>query len=575
MGYRDKSSDEPIIPDDELNEILDEYPQEAGLAVKLEPLAGLMPPAAASPPQPSSTPQPSGPSTTNMERAQQLFDAAWNALANNKMLGTRQDFNRLEPVRRMASVFYLIAKVGSPYKGLKIMDLESAASATARSIGTDSFSAAQMGWDHRGGYDWPDWLWRTIDDLRAAGGLLGNPEDQIELLDGSIIEIKPKARQHFWPGRLVQNALNLLTGDGGTVKSTIRDDLVARVTNGGLWPDGEKIAGGQGSVLMIIGEECWEDTVLPRLIHFKADLSRIQRLDSFKKGGQLIMWNFEHPEVVRAKLKTMPDCRLITIDPLSEFCGKYDINKMTDVKAMLAPYSRIAEEFGVTILITHHNNKNQGIKAAHKVSGSAGIINTVRAAWACTLDVEATAMTNQQDDGSPGVIRKKVYGFTCSKFNAGLEAKDLRYAVEPLDPDDPACLAKLTWETEGYFPSGDALAAAETNAAVNGGVQANQAKSLTADVMEMLKDLLKNGPMQSSEAEDMLKEQGATKQTIRDARQQLNIKPRKKMFHGVQCWVWGLPGWETQYPDHELNPKKHDSEKANFDESHGGIDAAV
>lgn len=45
----------------------------------------------------------------------------------------------------------------------------------------------------------------------------------------------------------------------------------------------------------------------------------------------------------------------------------------------------------------------------------------------------------------------------------------------------------------------------------------------------------------------MLKDQGGTKQTIRDGKRLLNIKPRKKMLHGENCWVWGLPGWEVLY----------------------------
>lgn len=84
----------------------------------------------------------------------------------------------------------------------------------------------------------------------------------------------------------------------------------------------------------------------------------------------------------------------------------------------------------MTILLVKHLVKGVTAKAVHKVSGSAGYVNSVRAAFVVAPDAE--------DDA------KKL--FLPLKFNLGPKPSGLQYALEPVSDVDQQRIV-------GHFPT--------------------------------------------------------------------------------------------------------------------------
>jgi hypothetical protein len=92
--------------------------------------------------------------------------------------------------------------------------------------------------------------------------------------------VVPKSIEWLWERRLPLGKFILLDGDPGLAKSILVMDWIARLTTGRGLPDSEKQFGG-GAVLVGL-EDSIEDTVVPRLIEAKADLSKISVLNTVK-----------------------------------------------------------------------------------------------------------------------------------------------------------------------------------------------------------------------------------------------------------------------------------------------------
>jgi hypothetical protein len=142
-------------------------------------------------------------------------------------------------------------------------------------------------------------------------------------------------------------------------------------------------------VLLVSCEDDYGDTVVPRLLAAGADLSRIHRVDGIKsKSGRPQPFSFAHYQQMREQLERQPNVRLVVIDPAGAYVGKagVDDHKDSELRTLLDPMAELAAERRVTFIIVKHLNKGVTAKAVHKVAGSAGYVNAVRAAFIVTPD---------------------------------------------------------------------------------------------------------------------------------------------------------------------------------------------
>lgn len=81
----------------------------------------------------------------------------------------------------------------------------------------------------------------------------------------------------LWDGYFPAGKLVIVDGDPSVGKSTVMLDLVARLSRAAAWPDGAE-CDESGDSLVMSAEDGLADTIVPRLLAAKADLSRVHAL---------------------------------------------------------------------------------------------------------------------------------------------------------------------------------------------------------------------------------------------------------------------------------------------------------
>ena len=61
---------------------------------------------------------------------------------------------------------------------------------------------------------------------------------------------------------------------------------------------------------------------------------------------------------------------MIGIDPITSYMGKIDSHRTTDVRAVLEPLSRFADETGIALVAITHPPKGAQSNALHSAAGS-------------------------------------------------------------------------------------------------------------------------------------------------------------------------------------------------------------
>ncbi len=197
----------------------------------------------------------------------------------------------------------------------------------------------------------------------------------------------------------------ILYGPGGIGKGRIVCNFAGRNSRG------ENASGEPGTTIMITPEDDSAETVAWRLRAERADLDRVIdmttldggapfRLDA--KGGsrassemalaraaselrdkidQLAAHDDEQRRLGVTDPALLANPTLVIIEPLLAVVGAAAINSDSGARHVLAPLQKIAEETGVTVLITHHSTKGGG-----DVAGSRAIINAPRVVYEMSRD---------------------------------------------------------------------------------------------------------------------------------------------------------------------------------------------
>jgi hypothetical protein len=243
------------------------------------------------------------------------------------------------------------------------------------------------------------------------------------LVTTCLATVRPEPVRFLVHGYIPLGKLVLFAGDGGHGKSALTLHLAACITQGrccfGL--KYEPLA--RAEVLLVSCEDDMADTVVPRLLAGGADLGRIFHVRGSKgKDGNITPFSLAEYQQMEEELRRRPDVRLVVIDPAGAYVGRtgVDDHKDSELRSLLDPMAELAARRRVTIGLVKHLNKGATAKAVYKVSGGAGYVNAVRAAYVIAPDIE-----------DPD---KKL--FLPIKYNLGLWPDGLAYRLEPLADDE-------------------------------------------------------------------------------------------------------------------------------------------
>ncbi len=335
-----------------------------------------------------------------------------------------------------------------------------------------------------------------------------------------LSDVEPEPIEWVWPGRIAIGKLTLFAGDPGIGKSLITSDIAARVSKGLPWPDTPE-APEPGSVIMLSAEDDPADTIRPRLDAAGADVSKVHLLQAVstinESDGTRIERTFSLERDVAALgevLASMPDARMVTIDPISAYLGKTDSHKNADIRGLLAPLAELAQRFRVAMVVITHLNKSAG-PPMYRSMGSLAFVAAARMVWAVAKDPKDAA-------------NRLMLPVKC---NIAKDSTGLSYRI--VEVNGAPCLA---WSPDPIDVAVDDVLAAGAEKKDTKGQQAID------EAADFLRQVLADGPVASK----LIKAEASTNggpswATIRRAQVELGIVPKPDRFGKGAIWMWALP----------------------------------
>ncbi len=340
--------------------------------------------------------------------------------------------------------------------------------------------------------------------------------------------IQPEHVSWLWDGRLPRGKLSIICGDPKSGKSVLACDLTARITTGAPFPDRLHVGPrSPAPVIILSGEDDPADTIVPRLIHAHADLTRVELIRGCTDPKSTTVRPFRlDTDLYRLEtlLDQHPATAAIFIDPLGCFLGDIDSHRNAEVRALLAPLGTLAAKYRVAVVcICHLTKGNLTTKTVYRISGSLGFAAASRATWLVIRDPEDAE-------------RRLLLNGGC---NLVADNGGLAYTIQP-SPDDPA-VPVVAWELDPVHVTADQALEQEVHAV-------NQSGAL-AETVAWLRNELASGPVLSRVLDSRANAEGISVPTLKRARALLKRTEGLRSIpqrdgKRVIGWLVGLPGTE-------------------------------
>jgi putative DNA primase/helicase len=323
----------------------------------------------------------------------------------------------------------------------------------------------------------------------------------------------------LWPGRIARGKVTIMAGNPGLGKSQITASLAAIVTTGGIWPV-DNIPCQIGSVIFLSAEDDPGDTIGPRLNAAGADLSKARYLKCVhtkNKQGKLLQKSFSlKTDITNLDkfLDEVQDVALLIIDPITAYLGETDSYKNAEVRALLSPLSELAAKHNLAVLAISHLNKAAGQDPLMRVSGSLAFVAAARAAFLIAQD--------PNDDNRRLLLPMK--------NNIGNDKTGLAFSIESYSLESGIYTSRIVWENEAVEVKAHEVMSSSPDP---------EETSALKEAVEFLSDLLKDRPLSVKKIKTLAHQSGHSWITIRRAKEQLGIRPKKEFLSGE--WIWRLP----------------------------------
>lgn len=367
-----------------------------------------------------------------------------------------------------------------------------------------------------------------IKQLYEDDNILDQMGSKSKIVLRKMSSVQPEPIQWLWPLRIALGKVTLIAGDPGLGKSMVTAAFAKHVTTGAPWPvDGTSCP--VGDVIMVSAEDDPSDTIRPRLDATEADVDRVHILDEVEdtdRDGSPIRRPFNIAKDIEAldeMLLDYPECRLITIDPISAYLGGTDSHNNADIRALLTPLAAMAGRHKVAIVVVTHLNKSSQANALYRASGSLAFVAAARAVYSVVKD--------------PDDPDKRL--FLPIKNNLGDDRTGFAYYIEQAANNSPM----IQWEPEPVETTLEEMADAVT-----------ERKPRPIDhAIKWLQAALTEGEVAADELKERAESVGIAWRTVERAKSKLGIDAQKHAFDGK--WMWSLPvvGQDQRYLNEVAN----------------------
>jgi hypothetical protein len=320
--------------------------------------------------------------------------------------------------------------------------------------------------------------------------------------------------------------VSLIAGREGIGKSLLLLWITAQITRG-ILPG--VYQGTPRPVFYCATEDSWQHTIVPRLIAAGADLCRVYRIEveavevSAGTSGVVELSLPRDCELLAAEIKRL-EVALLALDPLmSAVDRKVDTYNDRDMRTVLEPLARLADDTGCMVAGLGHFNKSGDSDPLNLITGSRAFTAVVRAVLAVARDPDA-------EDG--GCVISQV------KNNLGrLDLPNLTYTVQSATietPEGDAGVGRLHFTGESERSVRDILA---ESGMIN-------ERTERAECMDWLRQEL-TAPQRTKDLEAAARAQGFSLRTLKRARSKLGVRAEQLatgLRGGNEWWVSLPPG---------------------------------
>lgn len=339
--------------------------------------------------------------------------------------------------------------------------------------------------------------------------------------------IDPENLDFIWKYVLARGVHTALAGEGGQGKSQLAYNIAATITNGGTFPDGSKAP--QGNVVILSAEDNTKTMFGPRLIAAGANMQRIYKVQAVAAAdGPDKKFSLQDDlEKLKRLCEEIGNVVLVIIDPASSYMGgTLDGRQNTQVRHVLDPLSKLAEDCDFAVLSITHFNKGTAAKAIHRVMDSAAFVTAPRAVF---------GIFPEQDNGIGESFFDNRRAFVKLKTNIGPDdMPGWRYRMELASGGTdrrtglPVEATRIVWDGAASMTA-DQFVASE-----------NERSSPRADeAVAFLRRALADGPRLVDDVKAEAEAEGIAETTLQRAKRKLGIDATTD--GPGKPWWWSLP----------------------------------
>lgn len=307
-------------------------------------------------------------------------------------------------------------------------------------------------------------------------------------------DVRATSVRWLWFPFIAVGKITLLQGDPGDGKSTMMMNLIAELSNGGATPDGQAFGRPQRAIYQC-SEDGVSDTIKPRLETAGADCRNIAFINEEIYGGLTL----DDERIREAIIDFRP--RLVVIDPIQAYLGSdSDLQIAGRARKLMRRLSLWASTYDCAVVLIGHLNKKEGSKGLYRSLGSIDVVAAARS----VLQVD-----RETQDADIRVVRQ-------IKNSLGPSDGEFRFEIRPQ--------TGFKWLDVTTTPERGQRIEEPTF-----GTKMDKAAYL-------IKELLSQGDMKSTDVYAALEGKGITHRTAEDTRKNMGIRCYRKMNH----WYWSI-----------------------------------
>lgn len=352
------------------------------------------------------------------------------------------------------------------------------------------------------------------------------PKKTAEIIDGDQIKVEPiKA---VWDGWLYDSEMTMIFGAPKVGKSTIVNDLIARITSGRPFPGEPPEATREPRrVLLLSAEDDAARVTMPQFLAAGGKPDNISfmtmaRLSTGEHVGLDLAADLDILEdaILKAKNAGRP-FGLIVVSPITAYMGSdaRANNSMNSVRAVLDPMTALIRRHDIAVILIGHSGKSTSeYEAMYQMLGST--------AWAAAARVAAIVVKDPETEPD-GTERPRLMLRTMNSFSAD-SRKGFAYRLKSTVINDhygnplPNSTAVVEWVGRDDRDPNEIMAIARE-------MKTKRAEAGKLDgAIAFLTKALAGGPKPSNIIQNEAEAAGINSRTLRRARETLAIISEKR-----------------------------------------------